>query len=338
MRAFDNTQDGEIAAYRSGQFILATIGNSQRARQWCIDNGVMNAMSEGDDLKGGNLVPPEFETAIIKRMEDYGVFPRYVNRTTMVSETKTIPRRVSGLTVYFPGEGGSITDSDATYNQVNLVAKKATTLTKVSSELSEDAVISIADELAMEAAYAHAVKIDQIGFLGDGTTTYAGIMGLDNVLAAGAISTATSTTIGALTLVEAEACVAKLPQLPGIRPVWFMHSALYWNGAARLMLAGGGNTTMTIGGGPSYQFMGYPVVFTQCLSSAGTTGTTWAFFGDLSLAATMGVRRGLSMAADASVYFATDQIGVRSTYRYDIAVHEIGTASVAGPIVKCKLG
>lgn len=340
LSAFDNTPEGEYEAYASGQFILATIGGSSKARQWCAEHGVIqNAMSELDDLRGGNLVPPEFERAVIRRMEEFGVFPQYVRRTEMSGEVKTMPRRISGLTVYFPGEGGSITDSDMSYNQVNLVAKKAATLTKISSELSEDAVISIADELAMEAAYAHAVKIDNIGFLGDGLPASGNIMGLDNVLAAGSVSTATSTTIGALTLTESNACIAKLPQLPGMSPVWFMHSANYWNGPARLMSAAGGNNTLTLRDGSTvYQFLGYPVVFTQCMSSAGTTATTWAFFGDLSMAATMGVRRGLTMAADTSVYFANDQIGVRSTYRYDIAIHEIGTASVAGPIVKCKLG
>jgi len=339
MTAFANTEEGERQAYASGKWLQGFVGNNANARQWCRDHGlVSNAMSEGDDLKGGNLVIPEFENAIIKRMENYGVFPRFVRQTTMVSETKTIPRRLSGLTVYFPGEAGTITDSDLTQNQVNLTAKKAATLTKISNELSDDAVVAIANEVADEIAYAHAVKVDQIGFLGDATSTYAGITGLDNALAAGSISTATSTTIGALTLTEAEACVAKLLQVPGIRPVWFVHSAIFWNGLARLQVAAGGNAVMDVGGGPQLQFLGYPVVFTQALSSAGTTGTTWGFIGDLSLAATMGMRRGISIAADSSVYFASDQIAIRSTYRYDINVHEVGTASVGGPIIKCKLG
>jgi HK97 family phage major capsid protein len=339
MTAFANTEEGERQAYASGQWLRGFVGNNANARQWCREHGVVtNAMGEGDDLRGGNLVPVEFESAIVKRMEEYGVFPRYVRQTTMVSDQKTIPRRLSGLTVYFPGEAGTITDSDVTYNQVNLVAKKASTLTKISNELSEDAAIAVANEVADEIAYAHAVKIDQIGFLGDATTTYAGITGLDNALLAGSVSTATSTTIGALTLTEAEACVAKLLQVPGIRPVWFVHSAIFWNGLARLQVAAGGNAVMDVGGGPQLQFLGYPVVFTQALSSAGTTGTTWGFIGDLSLAATMGMRRGVSIASDPSVYFASDQIGIRSTYRYDINIHEVGTASVGGPVIKCKLG
>ena len=339
MVAFENSSQGEQNAYASGQWLRGFVGNNANARKWCLEHGLVTAaMSEGDDLKGGNLVPVEFESAIIKRMEDYGVFPKYVRQTTMVSEQKTIPRRLAGLTVYFPGEAGTITDSDHTCNQINLTAKKAATLTKISNELNEDAIVSIANEVADEIAYAHSVKVDQIGFLGDATTTYAGITGLDNALVAGSISTAASTTIGALTLTEAEACIAKLLQIAGMRPVWFMHSAIFWNGPARLQVAAGGNAVMDVGGGPQLQFLGFPVVFTQALSSAGTTGTTWGFIGDLSLAATMGVRRGISIASDSSVYFASDQIAIRSTYRYDINIHEIGTASAGGPIIKCKLG
>lgn len=340
LKAFDNTTEGEREAYASGQFLLATIAKRPKSIQWCKDHGYLtNAMSEGDSLKGGNLVPPEYESAIIKRMEEYGVVPRYIRQTSMAGETKSVARRISGLTVYFPGEGVALTDSDMVHNQVNLTAKKATTLTKISSELSEDAVVSMADELAEEIAYAHAVKIDQIAFLGDGTTTYGSMVGLTTALAAGSTATATGhATLAALDVADTVAAVAKLQQVPGIRPVWFVHSAVYWNALARLQLAAGGNNATDLGNGPQLQYGGYPVVFTQALTAAPTTGTVWGYFGDLSMAATMGMRRGLTIAADTSVYFASDQIGIRSTYRYDIKVHETGTASVGGPIIKCVLG
>jgi hypothetical protein len=41
--------------------------------------------------------------------------------------------------------------------------------------------------------------------------------------------------------------------------------------------------------------------------------------------------------ADASRYFEFDQIGLRATERLDIVVHEVGTASAAGPIVALKM-
>lgn len=340
LKAFSNDSEGEKDAYASGQFLLATLNGSNKAKQWCNEHGIAirNAMSEGDDMKGGVLVPPQFESAIINLKESYGVFGQNTRTVPMTSDTASIPRRLSGLTAYAVSEAQEITASDATMNQVNLVARKWATLTRISSELSEDAIISIADFLAQEIAYAHAVKEDACGFLGDGTTTYHGIMGLANALAAGSVSTATSTTIGALTLTEANAVVAKLPQYPGIMPKWFVNSALFWNGLSRLQSAAGGNTIATLASGPQLQFLGFPVVFTQTLSAAGTTGTVWGYFGDLSMGTTRGQRRGITISADGSRYFEYDQVAIRSTLRYDIVVHETGTASAAGPVIQCKLG
>ena len=329
--------DAERDAYASGQFINAVLG-SDKSKQWCRDHGVLNAMGENNDLNGGALVPVQFENSVISLLEEYGVFARYARNYPMTSDSATLPRRVGGLTAYAVGENAEITNSDATVNQINLTARKFATLTKVSSELSEDAAIALADMLAAEIAYAHAVKQDSCGFLGDGLPTYGSIVGLANVLAAGSVSTAAAgqNTAAGLTIAVFQDAVSKLPQYPGIRPVWFCHSAVYWNVLARLQFAAGGNTVMDLAGAPMQQFMGFPVVFSQTLPSSISGSTKFAYFGDLGLACTMGMRRSLTIKSDASRYVDFDQIGVFSNIRYDINIHEIGTASVAGPIVQLK--
>jgi hypothetical protein len=52
----------------------------------------------------------------------------------------------------------------------------------MSTELAEDAVISIADDLAQEMGYAFAVAEDAAGWTGDGTSTYGGIRGVKTKL------------------------------------------------------------------------------------------------------------------------------------------------------------
>ena len=333
--------EAEFDAYASGKFLMATIGNHQGSQQWCKERGidVRNAMSESDDLKGGVLVPAQMETAIINLKEEYGVFGQLCRNVPMTSDTISVPRRVSGVTAYAVGEAAEITASDATLGQISLTARKFGTMTRISSELSEDAIISIADFIVQEIAYAHAVKEDSCGFSGDGTSTYHGITGLVNALAAGSVATATGhTTMATLTLDDLEAAVAKLPMFPGIMPRWIMNSAVYWQTGARLQLAAGGVTTQMVAGGPQLQLLGYPVTFAQTMSSAPTTGLTYAYFGDMNMAATKGSRRGVTIAADNSRYFEYDQVAIRSTLRYDINIHEVGTASAAGPILQCKLG
>ncbi len=328
--------NAEADAYASGRFLMATIGGDNASRQWCREHGLItNAMGENNDLLGGVLVIPQFESAIIDLKETFGVFGQYVRNVPMTSDQWIGPRRLSGLTAYAVTEAQQITDSDATMNQVSLTAKKWGTLTRISSELSEDAIIAVADFLANEIAYAHAVKEDQAGFLGDGTTTHNGIVGLANALNAGSVSTAASgqNTAASLTIAVFQDAVSKIPQFPGIQPRWFVHSAVYWNVMARLQLAAGGNNVSDLGNGPVMQFMGYPVTFAQCLPSTVGASTKFAYFGDLSMAATKGNRRGVTIAADSSRYFEFDQTAIRSTLRYDISVHERGTASVAGPMV-----
>lgn len=82
-------------------------------------------------------------------------------------------------------------------------------------------------------------------------------------------------------------------------------------------------------------FMGYPVVVSQVLESrlTGTTGGRYCYFGDLDKGAYFATRRGISIALDSSRYFELDQVAVRATQRFDINVHDRGTASASGGII-----
>jgi len=333
--------EAEANAYASGRFLQATLGNHSDSMQWCREHGVItNAMGGVTDSAGGFLVPPEMEAAIVNLKESFGVFGRYCRNVPMTSDNLLVPRVVSGLTAYAVAEAAAITESDATLGQVSLSAAKFATLTRISSELSEDSIISMADFLVREIAYAHAVKEDACGFLGDGSAGVGGIEGLTTALLAGSKVAAAAglDTAPELTIEVFQAAVAKLPQYAGIMPMWFVNSAVYWNVMARLQLAAGGNNAVDLGNGPVMQFMGYPVVFAQTLPATIAASTKFAYFGDLSMTATKGNRRGVTIAADSSRFFEFDQIAIKSTMRYDIAVHEVGTGSVAGPMVELAAG
>ncbi len=327
-------EDAELNAYRSGKYILATIYKDAKAEQWCKDHGVQAVMSGSDDLRGGTLVPPEFENAVIALFESYGVIPRYSRLYPMASDTLSVPRQLSDVTAYAVGESDEITASDATFSPVNLVARKFGTLTRVPSELNDDAVISIAEMLATSIARAQALKADTAGFLGNGEATNHGVQGLANVLNAGSVVTASvGNTMATQTIAVFQEAVGKLPDFPGINPVWFCHKAIWSNVLGRLQLASGGNNKDDLGNGPVVQFLGYPVVFVNVMPKTITGSSKFAHFGDLGMSATLGMRRRLSIAADASRYFELDQIAYRSTMRWDWNCHERGTASEAGPIL-----
>lgn len=334
---FESRQD----AVDAGLFCAAAIYGHKPSMEYCQEKGlIVNAHSVGDNTKGGYVVPEPLEASIIRLVEDRGVFRRFARVYPMGSSSVLIPRRAGGFTSYFVGENDEITASDMKFDQIKLEAKKLGVLTQLSSELDENAIVALADLVSTEFALSFAEKEDQCGFNGDGTSTYGGMVGLKSALAAGSVAkTASSTTFAAMVIADFEAAVAKLPQFPGISPAWYVSSAGYHLSMARLQFAAGGNMVDNLAGSPQLSFLGYPVRFTQVLpnSSGSLADTIVAYFGDLSMAATFGASRGVTISADSSVYWKQDAIGLKGTERFDINVHERGDATNAGPMVAIEL-
>lgn len=337
-------------AYRFGQFLMASILGNAKSRDFCSTNGiaVTRAMGESVNETGGYLVPDEFGNDLIDLREQFGVFRRNAKIVPMSSDTRTDPRRTSGLTAYFVAEAGSITASDMGWDQVSLVAKKLAVLARYSSEISEDSAIAFADTLAGEIAYAFAEKEDRCGFLGDGTSTYGGITGVCpkilNLSATRAniagLVVGTGNLFSELVIGDFEAVVAKLPQYADTdSAAWYCHRSFYWNVMVKAMLASGGVTAAEIEDARKQRFMGYRVEFSQVLPSTDANDQVACLLGDLAKAASFGTRRDTEIALSEHSRFANDQIEIRGTERFDINVHDVGNQSataasrVPGPIV-----
>jgi HK97 family phage major capsid protein len=76
-------------------------------------------------------------------------------------------------------------------------------------------------------------------------------------------------------------------------------------------------------------------VFSQVLNSTTTAqaSTNILFVGDLKQGAMLGTRRGVSILVSEHRYFEYDQLAIRGTERFDINVHEKGTASAASSLI-----
>jgi HK97 family phage major capsid protein len=330
------------AAHDAGMFYASALFGNRKAERYCESHGLIsNAMTEGNDLRGGAVVPEVLESTIVELREQFGVFRQESTVVPMSSDSHIMPKVVGELTSYYVSEMGAITPSDMTLTQIRLTAKKLATLTAVSSELDEDAVVSMAEMLTRSIAYSFALEEDKAGFIGDSTITYGGISGLNTLLAAGSTVTATSRqTFGVLTMADFEGCIGRVKQWAGSSPKWYISQAGWANSMQRLLNAAGGNDLALLAMGPTKMFMGYPVVISQVLPQAltGTTGTLACFFGDLRQGVYMGSRRGVNVQVDPSLYFNQDALAVRATQRYDINIHDRGDASNAGGIVKLVFG
>jgi len=369
LKSFANTVDGmapDERAYRFGMWAMSRIQQClpgyhiPGAREFVNNymNGIYNVShGESDGTTGGQfLVPEEFSTDLISLREKYGVARRLLKREVMTSDIKHVPKRLNGLTAYFVGENQAGTESNMTWQDIQLIAKDLTILTRMSNQLSADAAIAVGDELAGEIAYACAYTEDNCAFNGDGTSTYGGIQGIRNMLinADGAstksASTVTAAATGAwssLVLSDFNKVVGQLPAYADSDNVtWVCHKTFYGQVMQKLEAAAGGNTMTSIAmgdRGPVYKFLGYPVTFAQVMPAATAATGVPVVFGDLSLGAFFGDRQQTSIAfsehatINGESVFERNQIAIRGTERFDINVHGCKSTTVVGPIVGLAL-
>lgn len=344
--AFPETADGHRRAYRAGMWCRAVLCGDEKARRWCITRGVeTRALSESINTAGGTLVPEEMLTAIIDLRESFGRFRENAQVMPMARDSMTIPRTVDDMTATFTGENKQAGETDLTFNNVELTAKKLTTLTRISTELAEDAIIGIADLVARKMAYAFAVKEDDVGFTGDGTASDGGIVGIqtifenDNSLA-GAIDG--KATVDLFSEVDAETItnvIAQLPDYAEANAQFFCSRVGAELMFSRLMAAGGGNTMTDLAGRPQRTYLGYPIVVVNSMRKVTTTlnDLVMFLFGDLALSSTLGESRAISVRVSTERYFEFDQLGIIATERIAVNNHDFGstTAGDTGPIVAC---
>jgi len=329
-------------AYTFGRWAMACMG-SQKSAQFCADKGlrVTKGHIEGNNISGGFLVPDVLEASLINLRDQYGVARQHARIVPMGSDVLRMPRRTGTVTAYFVGEAAAGTESDQAFDQVALVAKKLMVLTTISSELNEDNIVALGDNLAQEIAYAMAKKEDECLFLGDGTSTYGGIVGLTAAIGAGGTSDSGETLLSSVTLTDCREAVGKLAawaDTPNAK--WFVNRTIWNSVFLRLAEAAGGTTATEIrDDNGSLSFYGYPVVFAQAIPAASTNGDVLAYFGDMSLAAYLGDRRGLTVEFSNSALnaFEQDEVAARGTERFDINCANVGDASVAGAMIKFTL-
>jgi HK97 family phage major capsid protein len=391
MRNFPNTNDGRKRAYRFGTWLMGNYAQNlildperkahvQRYVKKCRDMGISlkrvamiddgeqvitatklvggemvetKASSENVNASSGFLVPDEFQNDLIDLREKYGVFRQNAKIVPMASDTRSDPRRKGGTQAYFVSEDGAGTQATKSWDRVRLTAKKLMVLSKYSNELNEDALISMADDLAGEAAYAFANKEDDCGFNGTATAAYGGITGVGTKLfgVSGTVANILGITVqtgtgnwNSIVLSDFNKVVGTLPEFADANAKWYMSRTFWGQVAQKLATAGGGNTAATIrDGSREKMFLGYPVVISQVMMKTYATNKADCYFGDLAMAASLGDRRSFTLSlSDAALNsFEQDEMALRATERFDIVVHDVGedsTATARDPVMGLTAG
>lgn len=346
LSAFNDGPEAVESAYRCGRWLRAAVFKNAEDIRWCKDHGVESrALGENSNSTGGALVPEEFAARVIRLVENYGTFAASsVEKVTMTRDTMIVPKRVTGTTAYFVGEGTAVTESEPTYANVQLIAKKLAVGTRMSSEVVEDALISLADAVATEFATSLAYKIDLCGWIGDGTSAYGGIQGAVNRVNDGT-HTASVITAGSgrtgfetLTVTDFVNMIGKMPLYARSGAQWYISPAGFAASMARLRYAAGGNTVETLGGGANETFLGFPVNLVHVMDSTlgADAGKVKVLFANLGLSSIYARRRDFSVRMYDQVYATTDQLLLQGTMRFDIVHHSLGDNTTAGPVIALK--
>ena len=299
------------------------------------------AMGEGIG-EGGVLVPTGMSNWIIQKLGQYGKFRRNVTTFPMGSSSMLVPRIETDLTIYPPGEGVEITDSDMSFRQLAMVPRKFACLCAVSNELVEDSIIAVGEIIGQSMARSISKKEDEIGFCGDGTSGYFGMTGITGALRAvdPVIANIKGLKVGSgnawseLALADFENLIAILPDDADDGARWYCNRKFYYSVMLRLArVAGVANFLELLSPTKQRYFLGYPVEFTSVLPGAEANSQICALLGDLSISAYIGERRQLTVARSTDVLFKNDQLAIRGTERIAINVYGYGDTSEPGPIV-----
>lgn len=337
-------------AKRAKEFGLFVMGCSEHAKLAEKARGALNhvnkALAEAVTSTGGALVPEVFEPTLIRLQEEYGAFRRGARVVPMGGERVTWPMLDGHVTVYYPGEAGTITPSNPTFKNVQLIAKKACALSVLSSELDEDAAVAVGEIVMQDFARGFARAEDEAGFLGDGSGTYWGFSGIVGSLRA------VDSTIGNIkSLVVAsgnaysEIILGDFDELVGIYPtfaedgnvVWRMSKYFYWTVVRPLIMAYSSNiptigAPADIAAGQQPTFLGYPVELIHVMPKTEANSQICATLANLNMGAYLGDRRGFEIVRSREAYFTTDQIGMRATRRHAISVFGVGDTFDPGPV------
>lgn len=292
----------------------------------------------------GFFVPDDVQTAVMYATEPFGVARRICSVQPMSRDTWQGNRKTAIVSMSFVAPSGTLNNSDNTYDRIGLTAKEAGVIIRLPNSLLEDSAVNIGDEYAKTFAEAQGILEDQCMFIGDGSSTYGGFVGLKSATQVAATAQATSNTWATQVLGDLELLLGQVANANIADCAYLCSRQYYFQVMFRLMAAGGGNAMANLSAGlgrnlnADAMFFGWPVYFSQQLPIATATTGNCLYFGDFKGGCTLGDRRDLRVETSEHIYFTTDEYAIRATSRIAINVHGDGRGGTFHNIVALKTG
>lgn len=248
-----------------------------------VTPALAKALQEGSPTEGGYLTPTEERAAVLSYIRDVSIAFSECSHVPMTSDAMTIPAENAKVTVAFTDEESDATETDPSFAQVSLTAKRLDAYTKVSNELIEDnnAPGGIAGILAAQFIEAIGQKHDSTVFIGTGTPMSGVFLsaGYSEVFDTG------STAFSELLESDIRDIVRKIRPNRRRNAKWYMSTSVLWQYIYGLK--DGDNRPLFVetrgGGAASGNLWGYPVREgnDDIMPSTSAAETGFIVFGDL---------------------------------------------------------
>ena len=235
------------------------------------------AYAEGANATGGYLVTPEYIWDMIMLARERTFALNECTILPMGSNSLKVPKELTGVSVAWDDEAGSIDESEGTFDQLTLTAKRMNAYSVLSNELLADSQIDVVGLLADQFGYAGALELDNEVLNGDGTKLMSGVLGAaagySVVLGTG------STNFSAQTALNYSEMIYKLAEADSANAKFKINriSAHYLRS---LRDANGQHIYAQPGAGQPNTIWGYPSNVCERITSTSAVSTAFAAFGD----------------------------------------------------------
>lgn len=285
----------------------------------------LRALAGTGSTNGGAFTPGDFPAFFFDKLAAASVGLRSGFRVIRtVRDSLVVPRWTADTTAAWYSEGGTISSSDATADQITATPRKLAALQAVSNEALADSNPALLDVIAAGLVRSIGAKLD-LGFY-EGSGTPPEIRGLKNVVGIG--SDALGTTDGAVPtsldeIADAIGALAAANANPG---AVVMHPRT-WTTLSKLKeLTTGSNKALlqdTLAQGIARSLYGVPVHLSSQISIAETQGgssdcSSIYIYDPAEVVAV--IREDVRVERDSSRLFNTDQSEIRAVMRADLVV------------------
>jgi len=274
------------------------------------------AMQEGTDAEGGYLVPEEWGAAMLA----YGLLNSFAltdcNVIPMKHRIMNLPAELTRPTVAWTAEESDATESEPTFAEVQLTAKRLDGYSIASNELLEDEAYDLVGWLTAIFGEAIGQELDNQVLNGTGDPC-SGVLtaaaGQSVVMASG------STAFSNVTADHLSEMISKLAVNKVTNPKFYMHRTVR-HFLRTLKDSNGAYIYDQPTSGDAGYIWGYPIVLTEKAPSTSGAATAFLVFGDMKHFA-LGQRLGdMSLAVDPYGKFISYQTRFRVVTRWGLGI------------------